>query len=146
MRRSRLALAVSALLLTAAPAWSQALDPSYNTDATQDADVAAEQAALADTRRDFPMLFAAAYARYPRLAPGSLEAIAYVQSRWVMLDGATAPLAEAPAAAGLMGLYTGNGYRDQAGAAARLLGVVPRTVSRWLAGEEVPGPVEQAGE
>jgi hypothetical protein len=28
--------------------------------------------------------------------------------------------------------------------AARLLGVVPRTVSRWLAGEEVPGPVEQA--
>jgi hypothetical protein len=30
------------------------------------------------------------------------------------------------------------------GDAARLLGVVPRTVSRWLAGEEVPGPVERA--
>lgn len=124
MRRSRLTLAVSILLIAAAaPAWSQALDPSYRTDAAQDANVAAELAALADVRRDFPVLFAAAYARYPQLPAGSLEAIAYVQSRWVMLDGATQPLAEAPTAAGLMGLYTGNGFSDQAGAAARLLGV-----------------------
>ena len=28
--------------------------------------------------------------------------------------------------------------------AAQLLSVTPRTLRRWLAGEEVPGPVEQA--
>jgi len=128
MRRSRLTLAVSVLLLAAAPAWSQALDPTSRADVTREANVAVEQAALADARRDFPALFAAAYARYPELPAGSLEAIAYVQSRWVMLDGATSALAEAPAAAGLMGLYSGHGFRDQAGAAARLLGVAKAQV------------------
>lgn len=128
MRYSRLTLAVSILLLAAAPAWSQALDPAYGMDAAQEANIAAEQAALTDARRDFPALFAAAYARYPKLTPGSLEAIAYVQSRWVMLDGATSLLPEAPAAAGLMGLYSGNGYRDQTGAAARRLGVTKKQV------------------
>jgi hypothetical protein len=128
MRRSRLTLAVSVLLLAATPAWSQALDPSARTAVARDASIAAEQAALTNARRDFPALFAAAYARYPQLPAGSLEAIAYVQSRWVMLDGATPPLAEAPAAAGLMGLHTGNGFRDQASAAARLLGVAKTQV------------------
>lgn len=120
MRHSRLTLAVSALLLAAAPAWAQQRTVTPTADDPQAASAAA---ALTDARRDFPTLFAAAYARYPQLPAGSLEAIAYVQSRWVMLDGATTPLAEAPAAVGLMGLYNGQGFRDQVGAAAELLGV-----------------------
>ncbi|WP_386065387.1 N-acetylmuramoyl-L-alanine amidase [Tahibacter sp. UC22_41] len=122
MRRSRLTLAVSALLFIAAPAWSQQRAVARATDTPQTT-TAAAQAALIEARRDYPALFAAAYARYPQLPAGSLEAIAYVQSRWVMLDGATAPLAEAPAAVGLMGLYNGQGFRDQVGTAATLLGV-----------------------
>jgi N-acetyl-anhydromuramyl-L-alanine amidase AmpD len=120
MRHSRLTLAVSALLLAAAPAWAQQRTVTPTAD---DPQAASATATLTDARRDYPALFAAAYARYPQLPAGSLEAIAYVQSRWVMLDGATTPLAEAPAAVGLMGLYNGQGFRDQVGAAAELLGV-----------------------
>lgn len=123
MRHSCLTLAVSALLLAAAPAWAQQRAVTPTTDDPQAASAAAAQAALVEARRDYPTLFAAAYARYPQLPAGSLEAIAYVQSRWVMLDGAATPLAEAPAAVGLMGLYNGQGFRDQVGAAAALLGV-----------------------
>ncbi|HWU51523.1 MAG TPA: peptidoglycan recognition family protein [Tahibacter sp.] len=122
MRRSRLTLAVSALLFIAAPAWSQQRAVAPVADTPQAATSAA-QAALIEARRDYPALFAAAYARYPQLPAGSLEAIAYVQSRWVMLAGTQMPLAEAPAAVGLMGLYNGQGFRDQVGAAATLLGV-----------------------
>lgn len=122
MRRSRLTLAVSALLFIAAPAWSQQRAVAPVADTPQ-ATASAAQAALIEARRDYPALFAAAYARYPQLPAGSLEAIAYVQSRWVMLAGTQMPLAEAPAAVGLMGLYNGQGFRDQVGAAATLLGV-----------------------
>jgi N-acetyl-anhydromuramyl-L-alanine amidase AmpD len=129
MRRSCLTLAVS-LLLAAAPAWSQSRDPAPVGDTAREADSAREQAALAEARRDFPALFAAAYARYPQLPAGSLEAIAYVQTRWVALDGALQAAAEAPSAVGVMGLYSGNGFRDQVAAAAALLGVSRTQVER----------------
>jgi hypothetical protein len=57
-----------------------------------------------------------------------LEAIAYVQSRWVMLDAARAPDAESAPALGVMGLYAGQGFSDQIGNAAALL-AVPR---EWI--------------
>lgn len=122
MRRSCLTLAVS-LLLAAAPAWSQLRDLTPAADTAREADIAREQAVLAEARRDFPAAFAAAYARYPQLPAGSLEAIAYVQTRWVMLDGTADAAAEAPASVGVMGLYSGHGFRDQIAGAAALLGV-----------------------
>ncbi|HSX62200.1 MAG TPA: peptidoglycan recognition family protein [Tahibacter sp.] len=127
MRRSCLTLAVS-LLFAAAPAWSESRDPAPAVDLTPVDAAAGEQAALAQARRDFPALFAAAYARHPQLPAGSLEAIAYVQSRWVMLDGAVDAVPESPAAVGLMGLYAGHGFRDQVGGAATLLGVSRKQV------------------
>lgn len=131
MHRSCLTLAISTLLFAAAPAWSQPRDPGVlGTDAVQEAAIATEQAALAAARRGYPALFAAAYARYPELPAGTLEGIAYVQSRWVMLDGAIEASAESPASVGLMGLYNGRGFRDQVGAAATLLGVTPAQVER----------------
>lgn len=129
MRRSRLTLAVS-LLLAAAPVWSQQHDDVSVTNAMGKSARAGEQAALADARRDFPALFASAYARYPQLPAGTLEAIAYVQSRWVMLDGMPQATAEAPAAVGVMGLYSGHGFRDQVAVAAALLGVSRHQVER----------------
>lgn len=119
MRYTCLALAVSALLGMTAPAWAQ----STQTDLERESTIENKQAGLAEARAAFPEYFAAAYARYPRLPTGVLESIAYVQSRWVMLDGAHKDAAEAPSAIGLMGLYNGNGFRDQVAEAAALLGV-----------------------
>jgi hypothetical protein len=55
------------------------------------ADAAPETAArlevLEAARAGWPALFDAAYARHPELPRGLLESIAWVQSRWVLLDG-----------------------------------------------------------
>ncbi len=75
----------------------------------------------------YPRLFARAYAAYPRIPRGTLEGIAFVQSRWAHLR----PEAHAgddshhhkPPAYGVMGLYHGDGFADQVGEAAALLGV-----------------------
>ncbi|TDR44153.1 N-acetylmuramoyl-L-alanine amidase [Tahibacter aquaticus] len=119
MRHTCLALAVSALLGMTATAGAQSTQPDIGRENT----IEKKQADLAQARAAFPDYFAAAYARYPRLPAGLLEGVAYVQSRWVMLDGAYTDAAEAPSAIGLMGLYNGNGFRDQVAEAASLLGI-----------------------
>ncbi len=104
--------------------------PTDGVELALEARVAAEQTTLATKRAGFPAMFANAYARYPQLPAGALESIAYVQSRWVMLDGVAEPGAESAPAVGLMGLYQGGLFRDQVGEAASLLGVSREQVMR----------------
>ncbi|SOD50879.1 N-acetylmuramoyl-L-alanine amidase [Pseudoxanthomonas wuyuanensis] len=86
-----------------------------------------EENRLRPQRAEFASHFRQAYARYPSIPAGTLEAIAYVQSRWMHL--APDPAAHGgnhhhmPQAYGVMGLYQGEGFADQVGEAARLLGV-----------------------
>jgi hypothetical protein len=86
----------------------------------------AEEAALRPQRRAFQQYFREAYARYPAIPAGTLEAIAYVQSRWLHLrpaHGQGEAHHHMPGAHGVMGLYAGDGFADQVGDGARLLGV-----------------------
>lgn len=81
----------------------------------------------------YPRYFQRAYARYPSIPRGTLEAIAYVQSRWQHLqpaDDGNAGHHHLPAAHGVMGLYAGGGFADQVGEAAALLGVPAEAVRR----------------
>ncbi len=91
----------------------------------------AQQQRLRSERAYYPRLFRAAYARYPRIPAGTLEAIAYAQSRWHQLRPDRTGDDQAPhmpQAWGVMGLYHGDGFADQVGEAAALLGVTPRQV------------------
>ena len=86
-----------------------------------------EERALAPQRAGFVRMFAQAYKRYPSIPAGTLEALAYVQSRWLHMVPETTVQDEAhnrmPAAWGVMGLYNGQGFADQVSEGARLLGV-----------------------
>src|SRR3546814_2895052 len=78
-------------------------------------------------------MFRAAYTRYPRIPAGTLEALAYSQSRWHQLrpDRSDEPRhGDMPRAWGVMGLYAGEGFADQVGEAAALLGTTPARVKR----------------
>src|SRR5690606_10295700 len=88
---------------------------------------------LRPQRAAFQRYFHEAYKRYPAIPAGTLEAIAYVQSRWLDIQpDAHTSQAEAhhhmPAAHGVMGLYAGQGFADQLGEGAHLLGVSPALV------------------
>ena len=90
-----------------------------------------QQQRLRAERIHYPRLFRTAYARYPRIPAGTLEAIAYAQSRWHQLrpDRTGDDLdPHMPQAWGVMGLYHGDGFADQVGEAAALLGATPRQV------------------
>lgn len=84
----------------------------------------AEEVQLRQRRSPLPALFAEAYRQHPQIPAGVLEAIAYSQTRWMT------PTSEAgveahnhmPQAWGVMGLYAGEGFTDQVGAAAKLTG------------------------
>lgn len=96
-----------------------------------DALLSAEEAALRPQRQAFIQHFREAYRRYPAIPLGTLEALAYVQSRWQHLapaESQTEAHHRMPAAYGVMGLYAGDGFADQVGEGARLLGVEPRQV------------------
>lgn len=112
-------LAVTSIATAAPPA-----------DTAPTARVVLDEASRHSQRRALPAHFRAAYARYPAIPAGTLEAIAYVQSRWSHLRPASPTQAGAhhhmPAAHGVMGLYGGEGFRDQLADGARLIGV-PRT-------------------
>lgn len=84
-----------------------------------------EELALVAQRAQFRRDFAAAYARYPSLPEGVLEALAYVQSRWMHIehDHMHEAHQHMPRAWGVMGLYAGDGFQDQVGEGARLIGV-----------------------
>ncbi|HRP72927.1 MAG TPA: peptidoglycan recognition family protein [Luteimonas sp.] len=88
---------------------------------------------LRSERVPYPQYFRRAYARYPSIPQGTLEAIAYVQSRWQHLQPDTDANADhhhMPLAHGLMGLYAGGGFADQVGEASALLGVSAEAVKR----------------
>lgn len=125
MRINRLVLGFALLSCTTAAAVAQSRETTL-----AEPQAAGDRAALAAARSGWPALFETAYARYPQLPRGVLESIAYVQSRWVMLDGTRAPDAESAPAVGLMGLYQGDGFADQIGDAAALLGVGRAQVER----------------
>src|SRR3546814_1655032 len=78
-------------------------------------------------------MFRAAYTRHPRITAGTLAALAYSQSRWHQLrpDRSDEPRhGDMPRAWGVMGLYAGEGFADQVGEAAALLGTTPERVKR----------------
>lgn len=82
---------------------------------------------LAQQRAQYLPMFEAAYARYPSIPKGTLEALAYVQTGWMHvqpdehdLDYQTLHM---PVSYGIMGLYDGHGFARQVDQAARLLGV-----------------------
>lgn len=130
-------LSVALTSLLAAPAMAQSvhlpvepilLDGSTSLEEAQlEATLRAEEQRLAPQRAAFVRMFAQAYKRYPSIPAGTLEALAYVQSRWLHMQPAHDHQEEAhhrmPAAWGVMGLYHGQGFADQVSEGARLLGV-----------------------
>lgn len=84
-----------------------------------------EELQLRAMRSVMPKYFAEAYRSYPQIPAGTLEAIAWSQSRWMPLQ----PLDtenhhnHMPTAYGVMGLYAGEGFTDQVTAASRLTGL-----------------------
>jgi len=123
-------LLAAALAVACAPA-AYAGKPATAADALADpalsARVAAEQSALRAERAQLPAYFRQAYARYPSIPAGTLESLAYVASRWQHLRPGP-DRSEMPRAYGVMGLYRGEGFADQVGEAARLLGVAPSRI------------------
>lgn len=92
-----------------------------------------EESRLRAERASYPGHFRRAYASYPRIPRGTLEAIAFVQSRWQHLvppRDADAGHHHMPPAWGVMGLYHGDGFADQVGEAAAVLGVSAEQVKR----------------
>ncbi|GMU43309.1 MAG: N-acetylmuramoyl-L-alanine amidase [Xanthomonadales bacterium] len=87
---------------------------------------------LIAVRQQYPKMFARAYASYPALPAGSLEAIAYAQTGWRQVEPAREDPGHAhlPPAYGLMGLYQGGGFDDQVAAGARLIGLSKAQVER----------------
>ena len=103
---------------------SPALVPGAGNGALQAA-LNEEEVRMRAERANFGRFFANAYAHYPRIPRGTLEAIAYTQSRWDNLNpdarGANTGHQDMPRAWGLMGLYHGEGFADQVALAADLL-------------------------
>lgn len=113
---------------TALPAGPILLDGSITVEEAQlEASLRDEERRLAPQRAALVRMFAQAYKRYPAIPAGTLEALAYVQSRWLHMQPETGVQDEAhhrmPAAWGVMGLYHGQGFADQVAEGARLLGV-----------------------
>lgn len=84
-----------------------------------------EELQLRAMRSAMPKYFAEAYRRYPQIPAGTLEAIAWSQSRWMPLQPADTENHHdrMPTAYGVMGLYAGEGFTDQVTAASRLTGL-----------------------
>ncbi len=84
-----------------------------------------EEVRMRAERAGYIRYFADAYRHYPNIPRGTLEAIAYTQSRWKNLEpnslDADAQHQDMPRAWGLMGLYHGEGFADQVAEAADLL-------------------------
>ncbi|MCB1560844.1 MAG: N-acetylmuramoyl-L-alanine amidase [Xanthomonadales bacterium] len=80
---------------------------------------------LVEQRYGYQDLFKRAYAQYPALPEGTLESIAVAQTGWRNVQPAKEAMEHRhmPAAYGVMGLYQGEGFDDQVGAAAKLIGL-----------------------
>lgn len=94
----------------------------------------AEESRLRKERAAYPGYFKHAYARYPRIPAGTLEAIAYAQSRWQQLRpeqiDSEPQHQHMPRAYGMMGLYHGGGFADQVADGAALLRTTVDRVKR----------------
>ncbi|WP_220479222.1 N-acetylmuramoyl-L-alanine amidase [Marilutibacter spongiae] len=125
----------AAFCAPAAVAAPPAIDAAPAAESAMQRRLAAEEASLRPQRIAFQGYFRQAYARYPTIPAGTLEAIAYVQSRWMQLQPGKADSQDErhlhmPFAHGVMGLYAGEGFADQVGEAAHLLGVERDQVMR----------------
>src|SRR5690606_19789652 len=110
-----------------------AAEAAIREEAALDQRLRHEEVRLRAERAAYPGHFARAYAAYPAIPRGTLEALAFVQSRWQNVKpAADADMAghHMPDAHGVMGLYAGDGFADQVGEAAALLGVSPARVKR----------------
>ena len=110
-----------------------AAEAAIREEAALDQRLRHEEVRLRAERAAYPGHFARAYAAYPAIPRGTLEALAFVQSRWQnVMPAADADMAghHMPDAHGVMGLYAGDGFADQVGEAAALLGVSPARVKR----------------
>ena len=110
--------------------------PYAEEDAALLSRLATEEAQLRAVRANLPAHFAQAYARYPQIPAGTLEAIAYSQSRWMPLQPSAGKDKHhhMPSAHGVMGLYAGEGFTNQLKQAEALLGVPAATIAssdRW---------------
>lgn len=127
--RLMLSVVIGSLLATTAFANETAALPAEAALVEQ---LNAEESALRPQRLAFQRYFHEAYARYPAVPAGTLEAIAFVQSRWLNIQPDAESQDEAhhrmPAAHGVMGLYAGQGFADQVTQGAHLLGVSPTLV------------------
>ncbi|MBB3062062.1 N-acetylmuramoyl-L-alanine amidase [Microbulbifer rhizosphaerae] len=98
------------------------------------AQLAAEEQQLLPKRQEYIRYFNSAYAAYPSIPDGTLEAIAYVQTRWMHLDPdrSAGPTSHQhmPKAYGVMGLYGGGGFEDQISLASAITGIVPEKIKR----------------
>ncbi|ALN63371.1 N-acetylmuramoyl-L-alanine amidase A domain protein [Lysobacter antibioticus] len=129
---SSLSLAVIGLLALAAP-WLAIAGPAPEDRALAQRLQIEESMARVD-RAVYADYFRQAYARYPAIPAGTLESVAYVMSRWQHLQPSAAQYGEQhqhmPRSYGVMGLYRGEGFADQVGEGARLLGVPAARVQR----------------
>ncbi|MDX9763921.1 MAG: peptidoglycan recognition family protein [Chiayiivirga sp.] len=133
-----LALGFSSLALAAGPGADApfASPGSAAEEAALASRLASEEVQLRAIRAELPALFAEAYASYPQIPAGTLEAIAYSQSRWMPLakGGENDGHHHMPTAHGVMGLYAGEGFTNQIKQAQALLGVSAHAIatdSRW---------------
>ena len=97
-----------------------------------DRSVRAQEARLQNERQHYPTLFRAAYQRYPAIPAGTLEAIAYAQTRWHHVQPTAEEVnqdhAHMPQGWGVMGLYDGKGFAEQVNEGAALIGKSPQQV------------------
>ena len=126
----------AALAVAAGMAWNAgAVEPvtQGGVDARIELQRSAQRDALLRQRARYPALFARAYRAYPQIPRGTLEAVAWAQSRWQPLEAAVdgdAGHHHMPTAWGPMGLYAGDGFADQVGEAAAVTGLPADRIRR----------------
>ncbi|MEN1957507.1 N-acetylmuramoyl-L-alanine amidase [Luteimonas changyuni] len=131
--RKHVMLSAAAMLLVALAAPVAAMDQHGLAEAVEATEVERQSAmaTLARQRADYPTYFQRAHERYPAIPRGVLEAIAYVETRWVHVEPDAHGKAghhHMPASYGVMGLYRGGGFDNQVAEGAKLLGVSERLV------------------
>lgn len=131
MMHRHTAVLLSAVITSAVavPAFAQTTikPPVADNEQVLDMQLKMEEARMLPLRAMYVRYFQQAYRRYPGIPRGTLEALAFVQSRWSPLQPDALDQDDAhlrmPPSWGVMGLYAGGGFEDQVGEAAKLLGV-----------------------
>ncbi len=131
MMHRHTAVLLSAVITSAVavPAFAQTTikPPVADNEQVLDMQLKMEEARMLPLRAMYVRYFQQAYRRYPSVPRGTLEALAFVQSRWSPLQPDALDQDDAhlrmPPSWGVMGLYAGGGFEDQVSEAAKLLGV-----------------------